>query len=152
MKVTNKLVHGIILGDVETIEAQYKSFCKARSQTHVVVCGKTTDDRNIVPILDDEDDDYEEAEQHLMDGVLFGSFTLVCVNGTALLYQSENATSNLNINIDEDEAYFAWARGGLNDEAAANLQNALNKAAKALTGQTQHKSLVTLSLVLAYDD
>ena len=103
-------------------------------------------------ILDDEDDDYEETYQHLMDGVLFGSFTLVCVNGTALLYQSDNATSNLNINIYKDAAYFASARGGLNDEAAANLQSALNKAAEALTGQTQLKPLVTLSLVLAYND
>jgi hypothetical protein len=101
---------------------------------------------------DDAYHDDEEIENHLMNGVRFGEFTLVLINGTALLYESENATSNLNINIVQQAAYFASACGGLNDEAAANLQSALNQAAKILTGQTHLKPLVTVSLVLAYDD
>lgn len=94
-----------------------------------------------------------------MDGVRVGSFflpfrefTLVLINGTALLYESENATSNLNINIVEEAAYFASACGRLSDAAAEQLQSALNQAATILTGQTHLKPLVTLSLVLAYND
>ena len=139
MFVSNKLVHGIILGDVDTIAAQYISYCKA-----------VKEDADTNNNTQDEEYEENEREQLLYYGVPFENFTLVCINGTALLYESKDATSNLNVNK-FDETYHAWALRRLDDEAAATLRNSLNKAAEALTGPTQLKPLMTLSLVLAFD-
>lgn len=136
--VFGKLVHGILLGDADTVAVQYKSYCNA-------LAGNSEEDTK------NDDQDENDDENPLFDqGVPFKTFTLVCINGSALLIKSADNT-DLNDDYDGDESHYAWALSPLNDEAAATLHKALNEAAEELIGPANNsKPLRTFSIVSVY--